>query len=41
MLAGERLRLKADRDWLSGAQKKLEEAQKKLNAAFAQLRSLD
>jgi hypothetical protein len=28
MLAGERSRLKADRDWLSGAQKKLEEAQK-------------
>ena len=41
MLAGERTRLNADRDWLSGAQKKLEEAQKKLDAAFAQLKAAE
>jgi argininosuccinate lyase len=39
MLAAERTRLKTDRDWLAGVQKKLEEAQKKLDASFAQLRS--
>jgi argininosuccinate lyase len=38
MLASEQTRLKADRDWLISAQKKLEEAQKKLDAAFAQLK---
>jgi argininosuccinate lyase len=41
MLAVERMRLKADRDWLNGTQKKLEEAQKKLDAAFAQLKSAE
>lgn len=41
MLAGERTRLNADRDWLSGAQKKLEGAQKKLDAAFAQLKAAE
>ena len=38
MLAAERTRLKTDRDWLAGVQKKLEEAQKKLDASFAQLK---
>ena len=32
-------RLKTGRDWLSAAQKKLKEAQKELDAAFAQLKS--
>jgi hypothetical protein len=41
MLASEQTRLKADRDWLSGTQKKLEEAQKKLDTAFAQLKSAE
>jgi argininosuccinate lyase len=41
MLASEQARLKADRDWLSSAQKKLEEAQKKLDTAFAQLKSAE
>jgi hypothetical protein len=39
MLAAERARLKTDRDWLAEVQKKLEEAQKKLDASFAQLKS--
>ena len=41
MLASEQARLKADCDWLNTAQKKLEEAQKKLDAAFAQLKSAE
>jgi argininosuccinate lyase len=41
MLASEQTRLKADRDWLSSAQKKLDEAQKKLDTAFAQLKSAE
>jgi argininosuccinate lyase len=39
MLAAERTRLKTDRDWLMGVQKQLEEAQKKLDASFARLKS--
>jgi argininosuccinate lyase len=41
MLASEQARLKTDRDWLSSAQKKLEESQKKLDTAFAQLKSAE
>jgi argininosuccinate lyase len=41
MLANERARLKADRDWLDSAQKKLADAQKKLDTAFAQLKSAE
>ncbi len=39
MLAAAQLRLKADREWLAGVEKKLEEAQKNLDASFAQLMS--
>jgi len=39
MLAAQRASLKADREWLELTRRKLDDASKKLDAAFAQLRS--
>ena len=41
MLAGERTRLKADRDWLSSVHKKWKNLKNKLDTAFAQLKSTE
>ena len=40
MMAAQRASLKADREWLDGTRSKLEEAAKRRDAAFAQLKTL-